>query len=141
MTMRDFFFDDPFFRSTWEDFDRVREAMFQESRDMWKRFDEDFRNMACMSNNIMLDTDNKGAVQTSEMKSSRQERSSSTSKEVSSSSKEVSSSNKEVSSKDNSLDRQDSLARYDNNIIIFNKNDNYLYTIQVSFLNKKFGTS
>merc|ERR1712062_67904 len=55
VTMRDFFFDDPFFKNSWEDFDRVRDAMFTESRDMWRKFDEDFRNMACMSNNIMLE--------------------------------------------------------------------------------------
>merc|ERR1719410_2710285 len=30
--------------------------MFNESRDMWKKFDDDFRNMACMSNNIMLES-------------------------------------------------------------------------------------
>merc|ERR1712038_1576878 len=52
VTMRDFFFDDPFFKNTWEEFDKVRDAMFNESRDMWKKFDDDFRNMACMSNNI-----------------------------------------------------------------------------------------
>merc|ERR1711872_215366 len=56
MTMRDFFFDDPFFKSSWDNFDQVRERMFQESRDMWKKFDEDFRDMACMSNNIMIDS-------------------------------------------------------------------------------------
>merc|ERR1719323_422824 len=56
VTMRDFFFDDPFFKSSWDDFDKVREAMFLESRDMWKKFDDDFRNMACMSNNIMLES-------------------------------------------------------------------------------------
>merc|ERR1711970_1285323 len=56
VTMRDFFFDDPFFKNTWEDFDRVREAMFTESREKWLKFDEDFRNMACMSNNIMLES-------------------------------------------------------------------------------------
>merc|ERR1711874_775199 len=49
VTMRDFFFDDPFFKNSWEDFDKVRNAMFTESRDMWKKFDDDFRNMACMS--------------------------------------------------------------------------------------------
>merc|ERR1712145_480 len=53
MTMRDFFFDDPFFKSSWEDFDKLREKMFEESRDMWKKFDQDFRDMACMSNNRM----------------------------------------------------------------------------------------
>merc|ERR1719295_2561571 len=31
--------------------------MFQESRDMWKKFDQDFRDMACMSNNIMIDSE------------------------------------------------------------------------------------
>merc|ERR1711936_257499 len=55
-TMRDFFFDDPFFKNSWEDFDRVRDAMFTESREKWLKFDEDFRNMACMSNNIMLES-------------------------------------------------------------------------------------
>merc|ERR1712064_86668 len=57
VTMRDFFFDDPFFKNSWDDFDKVRDRMFSESRDMWKRFDDDFRNMACMSNNIMLESD------------------------------------------------------------------------------------
>merc|ERR1711872_997390 len=85
MTMRDFFFDDPFFKSSWDNFDQVRERMFQESRDMWKKFDEDFRDMACMSNNIMIDSD----VQ--EKKSS------------------------EVKSTENrSLDRQNSLAKWEN---------------------------
>merc|ERR1712002_113728 len=85
MTMRDFFFDDPFFKSSWDNFDQVRERMFQESRDMWKKFDEDFRDMACMSNNIMIDSD----VQ--EKKSS------------------------EVKSSENrSLDRQNSLAKWEN---------------------------
>jgi HSP20 family molecular chaperone IbpA len=57
VTYRDLFFEDPFFKSSWEDFDRVKEAMFQESRDMWKKFDENFRQMACMSshNSSMLE--------------------------------------------------------------------------------------
>merc|ERR1712137_783254 len=55
VTMRDFFFD-PFFKNSWEDFDRVRDAMFTESRENWLKFDEGFRNMACMSNNIMLES-------------------------------------------------------------------------------------
>lgn len=56
MTMRDFFFDDPYFQSTWHDYDRMRRAMFEEPRDIWKRFDDDFRQLACMANNIMVDT-------------------------------------------------------------------------------------
>ena len=56
VTMRDFFFDDPFFKNSWDDFDKVKDAMFAESRDTWKKFDEDFRQMACLSNNIMLES-------------------------------------------------------------------------------------
>merc|ERR1711936_57157 len=72
VTMRDFFFDDPFFKNSWDDFDKVRERMFSESRDMWKRFDDDFRNMACMQNNIMLESskDATSSVQESQKKES-----------------------------------------------------------------------
>merc|ERR1712152_26220 len=69
VTMRDFFFDDPFFKNSWEDFDKVRDAMFTESRDMWKKFDEDFRNVACMSNNIMLESPTSGAITSEEQTS------------------------------------------------------------------------
>merc|ERR1711910_292470 len=71
-TMRDFFFDDPFFKNSWDDFDKVRERMFSESRDMWKRFDDDLRNMACMQNNIMLESskDATSSVQESQKKES-----------------------------------------------------------------------
>merc|ERR1712137_619999 len=69
VTMRDFFFDDPFFKNSWDDFDKVRDAMFTESRDMWKKFDDDFRNMACMSNNIMLESPAGGAITAEEQTS------------------------------------------------------------------------
>merc|ERR1711909_69085 len=75
VTMRDFFFDDPFFKNSWDDFDKVRERMFSESRGMWKRFDDDFRNMACMQNNIMLESskDATSSVQESQKKESTNE--------------------------------------------------------------------
>merc|ERR1712098_878838 len=75
VTMRDFFFDDPFFKNSWDDFDKVRDRMFSESRDMWKRFDDDFRNMACMQNNIMLESskDASSSVQESQRKESTNE--------------------------------------------------------------------
>jgi len=69
VTMRDFFFDDPFFKNSWEDFDKVRGAMFNESRDSWKKFDEDFRQMACMNNNIMLEPPVEGEVSKGEARS------------------------------------------------------------------------
>lgn len=57
LTMRDFFFEDPFFQTTWHDYDRLRNFMFAQPRGVWKRFDEDFRQLACMANNIMVDWD------------------------------------------------------------------------------------
>jgi len=73
VTMRDFFFDDPFFKNSWDDFDKVRDSMFSESRDMWKRFDEDFRQMACMSNNIMLESSQAADSSLQESKTERKE--------------------------------------------------------------------
>merc|ERR1712002_198044 len=58
LTVRDFFFDDPFFKSSWENFDKVREAMFNENREMWKRFDKDFREMAAIGP-LMLESEEK----------------------------------------------------------------------------------
>merc|ERR1711874_907651 len=48
VTIRDFLSDDPFFKNTWEDFDKLTEGMFSEPRNTWKRFDQDFRNRTCM---------------------------------------------------------------------------------------------
>ena len=47
-TVRDFFFEDPHFKSSWDQFDKVRDAMFKESRDLWKEMDKDFRQTRCM---------------------------------------------------------------------------------------------
>ena len=40
ITMRHLFFDDPYFRSTWTDFDSIKENMFDESSKFWKEFNE-----------------------------------------------------------------------------------------------------
>merc|ERR1712121_326659 len=59
MTLRDVFFDDPFFKSTWEDFDAVRENILRESRDMWKRCEEEFKGMeTSMSSNMIQSSSN-----------------------------------------------------------------------------------
>jgi len=44
VTMRNILNDDPFFKNTWEDFDKLTEGMFSEPWKTWKRFDQDFRN-------------------------------------------------------------------------------------------------
>ena len=43
VTMRDFFWDDPFFSNVWEDFDRLRNSIWKESRDMFSRFERENR--------------------------------------------------------------------------------------------------
>merc|ERR1712029_1022874 len=49
VTIRNFLNDDPFFKNTWEDFDKLTEGMFSEPRNTWKRFDQDFRNQTSTS--------------------------------------------------------------------------------------------
>merc|ERR1712013_568384 len=44
VTMRNILNDDPFFKNTWEDFDKLTEGMFSEPWKTWKRFDQDSRN-------------------------------------------------------------------------------------------------
>nr|AGN29599.1 heat shock protein beta-1 [Acartia pacifica] len=56
-TVRDFFSEDPHFQTNWQDFDKVKDAMFKESRDLWKQMDKDFRQMRCMRDNVMLGRD------------------------------------------------------------------------------------
>jgi len=106
MTIRDFFFDDPFFKSTWDDFDKIREKMFEESRERWKKFDDDFRNMTCMSNNIMLKS---SAAPATEGRSS-----SSASTSVSTERKESSAVPNENVGRSLLLDRQNSLEKWEN---------------------------
>merc|ERR1712083_1119142 len=54
-THRDLFFEDPHFKDNWHNFDKIRDSMFKESRDLWKQMDKDFRKMRCM--NPMLTAD------------------------------------------------------------------------------------
>merc|ERR1712165_529879 len=67
MTLRDFFFDDPFFKSTWDDFEVVRENMFKESREMWKKFEENFGSLETSSSRSLLQS---SAGENKEMSSS-----------------------------------------------------------------------
>jgi len=44
ISIRDPFFKDPFFSSTWEEFDKMRQDMMAKSKDFWGRVDKDFTN-------------------------------------------------------------------------------------------------
>lgn len=44
ISIRDPFFKDPFFSSTWEEFDKMRQDMLSTSKDFWGKVDKDFTN-------------------------------------------------------------------------------------------------
>jgi len=44
INVRDPFFKDPFFSSTWDDFDQMRNDMMSRSKAFWSKVDEDFTN-------------------------------------------------------------------------------------------------
>merc|ERR1712018_821164 len=40
ITLRDLFWQDPFFSSNWHDFHKIHDDMMQETRSIWQKFDE-----------------------------------------------------------------------------------------------------
>jgi len=44
ISIRDPFFKDPFFSSTWDEFDKMRTDMMAKSKDFWTKVDSDFTN-------------------------------------------------------------------------------------------------
>ncbi len=46
LTLRDYFFQDPFFRNAWEDFDKIQQEMMRQSQEFWSRVRQD--NLALM---------------------------------------------------------------------------------------------
>merc|ERR1712165_695706 len=61
MTLRDSFFNDDFFRNSWEDFDKLRQQMTSESQNFWKRAEQEMK---------MLETSASSAMQQSSSSSS-----------------------------------------------------------------------
>merc|ERR1712002_1292826 len=59
-THRDFFFEDPHFKENWHNFDKIRDSVFKESRDLWKQMDQDFRKMRCMNPMLTAADDEEG---------------------------------------------------------------------------------
>jgi HSP20 family molecular chaperone IbpA len=45
ITLRDFFWQDPFFSANWDDFDKLHEKMVQETKDLWGRFDQQLKSL------------------------------------------------------------------------------------------------
>ena len=61
ITLRDTFFNDDFFRNSWEDFDKMRQQMTAESQNFWKRAEQEMK---------MLETSASSAMQQSSSSSS-----------------------------------------------------------------------
>merc|ERR1711915_67705 len=50
----------PHFQEHWDEFDKLKEHMFKESRDMWKRMDTDFRKLRCTNPMLALEGEEDG---------------------------------------------------------------------------------
>lgn len=77
MTLRDSFFNDDFFRHSWEDFDKLRSQMMAESQNFWKRAEQEMK---------MLDTSSAGSSAMQQQQQSSSSSSNAVRKESSSSS-------------------------------------------------------
>merc|ERR1712038_768417 len=53
MTLRDSFFNDDFFRNSWEDFDKLRQQMMTESQNFWRRAEQEMKMLESSSSSAM----------------------------------------------------------------------------------------
>merc|ERR1711944_223115 len=53
MTLRDSFFNDDFFRNSWEDFDKLRQQMTSESQNFWKRAEQEMKMLETSASSMM----------------------------------------------------------------------------------------
>jgi len=75
VTLRDHFWTDPFFSSNWEDFDKIREQMIEDSRKMWSKFDEEFRKMSSSSSSSTMKSSSKVSERTNHCSGNNKQRS------------------------------------------------------------------
>ena len=54
MTLRDNFFDDPFFQSAFEDFDGLRKAMTKETKDFWSSVEKEMNTMMSSTSRMAI---------------------------------------------------------------------------------------
>lgn len=45
VTLRNFFFQDPFFQNSWDEFERIRQDMMKESQEFWSKVGQDSMSM------------------------------------------------------------------------------------------------
>jgi len=54
MTLRDSFFNDDFFRNSWEDFDKLRQQMMTESQNFWRRAEQEMKMLESSSSSSAM---------------------------------------------------------------------------------------
>ncbi len=64
LTLRDYFFQDPFFKNAWEDFDRIQRDMMRQSQEFWAKVRQDSTGMAAASG-IDMSTDSSSKMNSS----------------------------------------------------------------------------
>lgn len=75
VTLRDHFWRDPFFSSNWEDFDKIRQQMIEDSKQMWSRFDDEFKNISSSSTASSMKSTSKMSERTNQTSDGNKERS------------------------------------------------------------------
>ncbi len=60
LTLRDFFFQDPFFKNSWEDFEKIQKEMMRQSQEFWAKVRQDNSNFFSKDMSLTsMDSDNK----------------------------------------------------------------------------------
>lgn len=59
ITLRDLFWHDPFFSTNWDDFDSLRDQMFQETKSFWSKFDNRIKRLESREEAVQLQDDHK----------------------------------------------------------------------------------
>ncbi|CAB4064951.1 unnamed protein product [Lepeophtheirus salmonis] len=70
VTLRDFFWNDPFFSSTWDDFHKVQEEMMKRSQEVFEKFQEDESSSSGKKESSSADKKDSSSSMTSERKES-----------------------------------------------------------------------
>merc|ERR1712038_1872265 len=70
MTLRDSFFNDDFFRNSWEDFDKLRQQMTSESQNFWKRAEQEMKMLETSASSTMQQSSSSSSSNTARKESS-----------------------------------------------------------------------
>ena len=61
ITLRDFFWQDPFFSSNWDGFTDLHSKMIEETKQLWDKFDQQLKDLECADETTAKDQPTEGA--------------------------------------------------------------------------------